>query len=94
MGTAPRSKAGRSAWRGSHRRLLPLVIFGIFLVLACFSFVALALNGQLGILATLLFFACLFSIYVIWNRNLETIGERWVAGARGEVEVGRQLDAP
>jgi Ca2+/Na+ antiporter len=71
MDRAARSKAGRSAWREYHRRLLPMAIFGIFLILACFSFVALAVNGQLEIFATLLLFACLVSVYVFWNRNLE-----------------------
>jgi len=72
--------------------LLPVAIFGIFLILACFSFVALVVNGQLGFFATLLLFACLVSIYVFWNRNLEAISERWGAGAQGEVEVGRELE--
>lgn len=48
MGTGTRSEAGRYAWLEYHRRLLPVAIFGIFLILACFSFVALVVNGQLG----------------------------------------------
>jgi hypothetical protein len=89
MGTAPRSKAGRSAWREYHRRLLPVAILGNFLILVCFSFVALGVNGQLGFLAILLLFAYLMSTYVFWNRSLDAVGERWGASARGEVEADR-----
>lgn len=92
MGTAARSKAGRSAWREYHRRLLPVALFGLFLMLLCLSFVALVVNGQLGFFAMLLLFACLVSIYVFWNRNLDAISERWGAGAQGEIEVGRELE--
>jgi Ca2+/Na+ antiporter len=92
MGIVTRSKAGQSAWREYHRRLLPTIVFGIFLIVVCFSFVVLALNGQLGIFAMLLFFACLVSIYVFWSRNLEAISERWGAGAQAEVEVARELE--
>jgi hypothetical protein len=54
MGTPTRRKAGRSAWREYHRRLLPVATFGIFLILACFSFVALVVNGQLELFAMVL----------------------------------------
>src|SRR5919107_5337777 len=92
MGTGTRSEAGRSAWLEYHRRLLPVAIFGIFLILACFSFVALVVNGQLGFFAMVLLFVCLMSIYVFWNRNLDAISDRWGAGTQGEVEVGRELE--
>src|SRR5215212_3324845 len=62
MGTATRRKADRSAWREYRRRLLPVAIFGIFLILAYFSFVALVVNGQLGIFATLLLFAYTYTV--------------------------------
>ena len=92
MGAVTRSKAGESAWRAYRRNLLPNAIFALLLIAGCSAFVALIVNDQLGILGSLLLFACLTALFVVWNRNLDAISERWGAGAEGEVKVGRELE--
>ena len=92
MGAVTRSKAGESAWRAYRRNLLPNAIFALVLIAGCSAFVALIANDQLGTLGSLLLFACLTALFVVWNRNLDAISERWGAGAEGEVRVGRELE--
>jgi hypothetical protein len=81
MGAVTRSKAGRSAWKAYRRKMVPVGIFGLFLIVGCFSFVALIVNGHLGVFATLLLIVCMVSIPVSWNKNLEDAAE-------DQVEVG------
>ena len=92
MGAVTRSKAGESAWKAYRRNLLPNAIFALLLIVGCSAFVALIANDQLSTLGSLLLFACLTALFVVWNRNLDAISERWGAGAEGEVRVGRELE--
>lgn len=92
MDATTRSKAGESAWKAYRRNLVPNAVLGILLMMACLAFVILSARGQLGPAASLLLFACLVSLYVVWNRNLDAIGARWGAGAEGEVKAGRELE--
>lgn len=92
MGAATRSKAGRSAWKAYRRKMVPLAVFGLFLMVCCFAFVALIANDKVSISLAFLIFMCLMSTYVFWSRSLDAIAQRWGAGAVGETRVGRELE--
>jgi hypothetical protein len=87
-----RTKAGAYAWRQRQRQMLPWAVGSLFFVLVCLVLLVLALVGYLPFWVSVPLIPTMLVVWFFLGKVLDRIDASWGEGARGEFQVGEELE--